>query len=45
VGGGGGAHWVLSTPKALTLESPLLYPKPTPHRKHSAFLHFQKNFT
>ncbi|KAK0154224.1 hypothetical protein N1851_003699 [Merluccius polli] len=24
VGGGSGAHWVLSTPKALTLESPLL---------------------
>ena len=24
MGGGSGAHWELSTPKALTLESPLL---------------------
>ena len=24
MGGGSGAHWVLSTPKALTLESPLV---------------------
>lgn len=24
VGGGSGAHWVLSTPEALTLETPLV---------------------